>query len=328
MLSLLKSSNRLVRYNQLRLFSYSPYLFNKNINDINNNNNNKINTSSSNTKNRLNIPPSFRSSRPLQNQLSQSEIEKIKNSNNNNNNNSNNITPITYKKPWWIPFLKIAIVLLPCLIFTSGYIIYETINNRTVFFPFKINSIIPLNELKGFENIDIELLKSTSKDILLRRLNMNHEIKEFIGLPVNLGEFEKFDISIKFNKLSVEGIELDFRKNWLKPLINYRKIDSPQLPSNINKYIQPLKERINGDIDEDPEQDSIFLKEVDYKLIIRGTIPIINEKLNRIEPGTGKITFDAEVELDHTKLMKIVSALLHFKNKNGTGSGGTLEKLW
>lgn len=312
MITSVKRQPRIFRYNITKQFSTSLILRNK-----------LPNNSNSNSKSRLNLPPSFRSSRPIQNQISDIEKERI-----NNSTPTNQEIPITYKKPWWIPLLKIAVVVLPCLIVGSGYIIYETVNNRTVFFPFKINSVVPLNEAKGFENVDLELLKSTATEILLRRLNINHEVREYIGLPISLGQYESFDVSVKYNKLAVEGIELDFRKSWIHPSIKYREIDTPQLPPNINKYVQPLKERVSGGIDEDPDQDSIFLKEVDYKLIIRATIPIIHEKLHRIEPGSAKITFDAEVELDHTRLMKIVSALLHFRNKNGTGSGGTLEKLW
>jgi hypothetical protein len=277
-----------------------------------------------------------------QNQITDAERERIQNGNGDGSNltgdneasdgngggNGSQPAPIVFKNPWWAPLLKLAVVFVPCIVVGAGYIVYETINDRPVFFPLWINSSVPLDQARGFENVDVEALKEIAKSILERRLNMNHDIREYFGLPVTLGEYESFDVRVEYNRLAVEGIELDFRKSWFKPIVRYREIDTPELPSNINKYVQPLKERVGGDIDEDPDQDSMFVKEVDYKIKIRGTIQIINEKIHRIEPGSGRITFDAEVELDHTRLMKIVGALMHYKNKNGSGSGGTLERLW
>lgn len=306
----------------IRPFSISSIL----LSDLKSNTSPKSNQN--NIKNRLNLPPSFRSSRPLpQNQLSDLEREKIQKGSGNDSELSSP-KQITYKAPWWIPLLKLSVVFIPFLMVGSGYIIYETVNNRPVFFPLWINSSVPLQDADGFANVDIEMLKDVAKNILSRRLNINHEIREYFGLPITLGDYEFFDVRIEYNKLAVEGIELDFRKSWFKPTIKYREIKTPSLPTNINKYIQPLRARLNGEIDEDPEQDSVFITEVDYKIKIRATIKVVNEVLHRIEPGSGRITFDAEVELDHTRMMKIVGALMHFKNKNNTGSGGTLERLW
>lgn len=284
---------------------------------------------------RLNLPPSFRSSHPLpKNQITDLEREQIQSGSGGNNNEGNengnrsDPQPITYKTPWWVPFLKLGIVFVPFFVCGVGYIGYETYNDRPVFFPLWINSSVPLEHAIGFENIDVEMLKEVAKTNLMRRLNMNHEIREYFGLPITLSDYESFDVRVEYNKLAVEGIEVDFRKSWFNPTIKYREIDTPVLPTNINKYVQPLKARVGGDVDEDPDQDAIFSKEVDYKIKIRATIKIINEKLHRIEPGSGRVTFDAEVELDHTRMMKITGAMMHFKNKNGSGSGGTLERLW
>lgn len=336
--------NKIIKYNRFSclknnnsksLLVFQQYRLNSTSNP--NNKNDKINKSNSLNRNkelkakaRLNLPPSFRTSHPLpKNQISESELNQINNSN--NDNNDNQIQPITFKNPWWTPFLKLGVVFVPFFIFGIGYITYETMNNRPVFFPLWINSSVPLDKAIGFENIDVEMLKEVARSNLLRRLNMNHEIREYFGLPITLSnDYESFDIRIEYNKLAVEGIELDFRKNWFKPIVKYREIDTPILPSNINKYVQPLKMRTdNGDIDQDPDQDSLFIDDnADYKIKIRGTIKIVNELIHRIEPGSGKITFDAEVELDHTRLMKITGCLMHFRNKNGSGSGGTLERLW
>lgn len=214
------------------------------------------------------------------------------------------------------------------ILIALSYIIYQTINNKTVFFPIRFNSAIPLENALGFENIDVDMLKSVSKNNLIRRLNMNHEIRNYFGLPITLGEYQSFDILIEYDNLAVEGYELDFRKSWFHPIVKFKEIETPILPPNINNYLQPLKVRIDNDIDESPDQNSMFLKDINYKIKIRATIDIINEKIDRIEPGSGKITFDAEVELDHTRLLKITGALMHFKNKGGSGSGGTLERLW
>lgn len=289
-----------------------------------------------NPKSRLNLPPSFQSSRPLpKNSLSDSEREQIqtggsgsKEDGESTGKSSSSPQPITYKAPWWVPLLKLSVVFVPFLVVSVGYIAYETYNNRAVFFPFWVNSSVPLDQADGFENVDIDMLKEISKATLERRLNINHEIREYFGLPITLGDYETFDVRIEYNRLSVEGVEIDFRKSWLNPTVKFREIETPTLPTNINKYIQPLKARVGGGVDEDPEQDSVFIKQVDYKIKIRATIKVVNEVLHRIEPGSGRITFDAEVELDHTRLIKIVGALMHFKNKNGSGSGGTLERLW
>lgn len=289
---------------------------------------NKQNTA----KSRLNLPPSFRSSHPLpKNQVTDFEREKIQLGNNGNDSSSGQSDPpqpIVYTNPWWTPLLKLGVVFVPFIVVGIGYIAYETYNDRAVFFPLWINSSVPLDHAVGFENIDVDMLKEVAKTNLLRRLNVNHEIREYFGLPITLSDYELFDVRIQYNKLAVEGVELDFRKSWLKPIIRYREIDTPVLPNNVNKYVQPLKARVGGGVDEDPEQDSIFAKDMEYKIKIRATIKVANEVLHRIEPGSGRITFDAEVELDHTRLMKITSALMHFRNKGGSGSGGTLEKLW
>ncbi|KAG0682464.1 hypothetical protein C6P40_001500 [Pichia californica] len=358
--------NNILKYSRyqcsLKQSIQTQFRFNSSSSNNNNNNNYKNNISDSGNneinkksienarnketiaKSRLNLPPSFRSSHPLpKNQISEEELKQIQsnnNSNNNDNNNNNNNNnngkssepqQIIYKAPWWQPLLKLSVVFVPCFVFGIGYIVYETYNDRPVFFPLWINSSVPLENAIGFENIDIEMLKEVARSNLLRRLNINHEIREYFGLPITLADdYETFDVRVEYNKLAVEGIELDFRKNWFKPTIKYREIDTPVLPTNINKYVQPLKMR--GDmsgIDEDPDQDNIIFNEnADYKIKIRGTIDVINEKIHRIEPGSGKITFDAEVDLDHTRLMKITGALMHFRNKNGSGSGGTLERLW
>lgn len=283
-------------------------------------------------RSRLNLPPSFRSSHPLpKNQLTDLEREKIQSGNGKSGNSSDradSLQPIVYQNPWWTPLLKLGVVFVPFFVVGIGYIAYETYNGRAVFFPFWINSSVPLDHAVGFENIDVEMLKEVARSNLLRRLNMNHEIREYFGLPITLSDYESFDVRIQYNKLAVEGIELDFRRSWFKPEFRYREIDTPVLPTNVNKYVQPLKQRVGGDVDEDPDQDSIFAKDMDYKIKIRATIKVVNEVLHRIEPGSGRITFDAEVELDHTRLMKITSALMHFRNKDGSGSGGTLERLW
>lgn len=293
--------------------------------------------SKNNSQSRLNLPPSFRSSRPLpKNQISDIERQNIQSGNSDLSNfgtddSNSNMTPqqVVFKNPWWTPLLKLGVVFVPAFIFGIGYITYETYNNRPVFFPLWINSSVPLDHATGFETVDTEMLKEVAKNNLMRRLNINHEIRDYFGLPITLGDYETFDVRIEYNKLAVEGIEIDFRKSWFNPIIRYREIDTPTLPSNVNKYVQPLKARVGaGGIDEDPDQDSLFIKEVDYKIKIRATIAVINETLHRIEPGSGRITFDAEVELDHTRLMKITGAMMHFKNRNGSGSGGTLERLW
>lgn len=276
-------------------------------------------------KERLNLPPSFRSSKPLpQNAISDADRVKIQNS---------DIKPtdpvqVSYKRPWWQPLLKLSVVFVPFLVCGAGYIIYETVNDRPVFLPLWINSSVPLEKAIGFENVDVETLKAICEETLIKRLNMNHQVREYFGLPVELGEYESFEVRVEYNKLAIEGIELDFRRSWINPKVSFREIDTPSLPPNINKYIQPLKARVGGGIDEDPEQDSMYIKDVDYKLKARGTLKVVNEKLHRIEPGTGRITFDAEIDLDHTKFVKVVGALMHFKNLNNTGSGGTLERLW
>ncbi|TID30782.1 hypothetical protein CANINC_000698 [Pichia inconspicua] len=279
-----------------------------------------------NSKDRLNLPPSFKSSKPLpQNTLTDADKERIQNA------SSTHIepTPITYKRPWWIPLLKFGVVFVPFFICGAGYIIYETVNGRPVFLPLWVNSSVPLEKAIGFENIDVEALKAVCEETLVKRLNMNHLIKEYFGLPVELGEYESFDVRIQYNRLAIEGIELDFRRSWFKPIFKWREIDTPALPPNINKYIQPLKARVgDGGVDEDPDQEVMYIKEINYKIMIRATIKVVNEKIHRIEPGTGRITFDAEIDLDHTKYVKIVGALMHFKNINNTGSGGTLERLW
>lgn len=309
----------------LRKFATTPpVLQGTNKSDQNAKNKQKI------AKSRLNLPPSFRSSHPLpKNQVTDFEREKIQLENNSYDSGQKiPPQPIVYKNPWWTPLLKLGVVFVPFFVVGIGYVAYETYNDRAVFFPLWINSSVPLSHAAGFENVDVDMLKEVAKTNLLRRLNVNHEIREYFGLPITLSDYELFDVRIQYNKLAVEGVELDFRKSWLKPIIRYREIDTPVLPNNVNKYVQPLKARVGGGVDEDPEQDSIFAKDMEYKIKIRATIKVANEVLHRIEPGSGRITFDAEVELDHTRLMKITSALMHFRNKGGSGSGGTLEKLW
>ncbi|GMM27940.1 hypothetical protein DAMA08_006560 [Martiniozyma asiatica (nom. inval.)] len=237
------------------------------------------------------------------------------------------IEPISFKSPWYTPFLKLFIVFVPCVLAGTSYIAYETYQGKPAFFPLWVNSAVPLEKATGFEDVDIEMLKNAAKDSLWKKLNMNAAIKENFGFPLTLGDYEEFDVKVEYTRLAFEGIEIDFTKSWW-PQLRLREIESPKLPRNVNRYIQPLKAKLDGDIDQDPDMDSMWKEETDYVLKIRARVIVLNEKIHRIEPGSGRITFNAEVEFDHTRMIRITSALMHFRNKNGSGSGGTLEKLW
>lgn len=279
------------------------------------------------------LPPSFKNSKPLaQNTLTEEEKRRLAAAIAQAEKNDSQHQPQQFvvEQPWYTnPYLKLLVVFLPCVVVGVGYITYETMNDRAAFFPLYVNSAVPLEKAHGFENVDVELIKDIAKETLWRRLNMNQTIRENLGLPLTLGEYEQFDIMVEYNTLAFEGIELDFRKSWW-PVVRYREIQAPQLPKNVNKYIQPLRAAVGGDLDEedDIELNSIFKEEHQYVLKIRARVQVVDEVLDRIEPGSARITFNAEVNFDHTRLIRITSALLHFKNKEHSGSGGTLEKLW
>lgn len=280
-----------------------------------------------------NLPPSFKNSKPLaQNTLTEDEKRRlsIAIAQAEKNESENQPKQFVIERPWYTnPFFKLLVVFIPCIVVGVGYITYETLNGRPVFFPLYVNSAVPLEKAYGFENVDVELIKDVARETLSRRLNMNQTIRENLGLPLHLGEYEQFDIMVEYNTLAFEGIELDFRKSWW-PEVRYREIQAPQLPKNVNKYIKPLRATAGGDLEEadEIEMNSIFKEELQYVLKIRARIQVIDEVLHRIEPGSARITFNAEVNFDHTRLIRITSALMHYKNKDHSGSGGTLEKLW
>lgn len=279
------------------------------------------------------LPPSFKNSKPMaQNTLTEDEKRRLAMAIAQAEKDDSQHQPQQFivEKPWYTnPFLKLLVVFIPCIVVGVGYITYETLNDRPVFFPLYVNSAVPLERAYGFENVDVELIKEVAKETLGRRLNMNQAIKENLGLPLKLGEYEQFDIMVEYNTLAFEGIELDFRNSWW-PKVTYREIQAPRLPKNVNKYIKPLRATVGGDLDEadEIEMNSIFKEELQYVLKIRARIQVVDEVLHRIEPGSARITFNAEVNFDHTRLIRITSALMHYKNKEHSGSGGTLEKLW
>ncbi|GME95337.1 unnamed protein product [Ambrosiozyma monospora] len=98
------------------------------------------------------------------------------------------------KHPLWLKFL---IFTMPIVLFLGGYVVYNTSQGKPVFLPIWFGKSVPLEKAKGIDEIDLENLKDATKEILLRRLSMNTQIRLKFGLPLQLREFQKFDVNIE-----------------------------------------------------------------------------------------------------------------------------------
>ncbi|QPG76206.1 hypothetical protein FOA43_003592 [Brettanomyces nanus] len=215
---------------------------------------------------------------------------------------------------------KFGFVFFSSFVFLGGFVVYQTSKGKPAFFPLWFRKVVPLAKADGVNKINLEALKRATKESLLIKLSMNGQVKQLFGLPLQLGEFERFDVSIEYRDYSMEGLQVDCSKQWWKPEFSIKKI-MVSIPENFGGMLEPLK--TNGEIDYDAI-DKKFPNQRDYSILIDGRISAMGNSNSIVDKGSGAITFRGLIEFDHTKTIKLVNVLLSYK----TNGNASIEKLW
>ncbi|VEU23375.1 DEKNAAC104704 [Brettanomyces naardenensis] len=221
-------------------------------------------------------------------------------------------------KSMWKKFGFIFLSSVACL---GCFVVYQTYNGKPAFFPIWFTKVVPLDRAEGVNKVDLEKLKASTKDRLLTTLSMNSKVRLLYGLPLRLGDFDKFEVNIEYRNYTMEGIQFDFTKNWFKPDVSFRKREIITIPENFNGILEPLK--ANADVDVDSFGDE-YSNQRGYSILIEGRIKVIQNENTHVDEHTGAITFAGVVDFDHTKTIKLVNVILSFK-RDGSA---VIEKLW
>ncbi|ODV86476.1 hypothetical protein CANARDRAFT_6943 [[Candida] arabinofermentans NRRL YB-2248] len=220
--------------------------------------------------------------------------------------------------------MKLALFVVPFVVSIGGYIIYNTYQGKLVFLPIWFTKTLPLEKAQGIESVDIEKLKVKAKDVVLSKLSMNEKVKETFGLPLKLGTFQKFDVTIEYQNFNMEGFQIDCTKSWFKPEIKYCQREIIKLQEKLNRFLEPMTTEGGLEFEsiEDLFPNGASIR--DYNIIIRGRINVLHNENSMIDEGTGDITFMGVIEFDHTKTIKLVSVIL----SSVEGGIPRVEKLW
>lgn len=264
------------------------------------------------------VPPSFKDAKPytrppepirtVKRPTEEDVLKSIENSMKEGN----------YKQKRFPMWMKFGILVVSTVVFMGGFVVYQTINGKPAFFPLWFSKTVPLNKAAGVEHIDQIKLKDKVKDTLLTKLSMNSTIRLLFGLPLQLGDFEKYDVSIEYKNYTMEGLQIDCTSGWSRPDISWRKREIVSIPENFNNVLEPLK--VGGDDSYDPDEP----RQRDYSILIEGRIGVLDSINAKVDKGTGAITFRGVIDFDHTKTVKLVDIIVSYKVDGHL----KIDKLW
>lgn len=226
-----------------------------------------------------------------------------------------------YKKSPFSVWKKFGIVLGSTILFLAGFVVYQTFQGKPAFFPLWFSKIYPLSKASGVQNIQLEKLRKATRETLLTKLSMNKQVRLMLGLPLQLGEFERFDVKIEYKNYTMEGFQVDCTKGWLHPKISRRKREIVSIPENFNGILEPMR------ADPEPCYDPIdeqYNNQRDYSILLEGRIRVLDSDTSKADKGTGSITFRGLIDFDHTKTIKLTNMIVSYREKGSP----KITKLW
>lgn len=226
-----------------------------------------------------------------------------------------------YKKSPFALWKKLGIIFGSTALFLAGFVVYQTFQGKPAFFPLWFSKIVPLSRASGVENIQLEKLREATKQTLLLKLSMNTQVRLMLGLPLQLGDFERFDVKIEYKNYTMEGYQIDCTKSWLHPKVSRRKREIVSIPENFNGILEPMRADSAPDYDPIDEQ---YSNQRDYSILLEGRIPVLDSDTSNADKGTGSITFRGLIDFDHTKTIKLTNVIVSYKEKGSP----KITKLW
>lgn len=221
--------------------------------------------------------------------------------------------------PLWV---KLAFVMLSSMVFMGGYVVYQTIEGKPALFPMYFSKVVPLDKAEGVDKIDMETLKTATKETLLSNLSMNSDVRLLFGLPLQLGDFQKFYVGIEYKHYIMSGLQVDCTKSWFHPQISWKRREVVSLPTQrIEGIFEPLKNGADGDYDPLSKE---YQNQRDYSILLDGRIAVLDNENTHVDNGTGAITYTGIIEFDHTKTIKITNVIVSYR-KDGVAK---VKKLW
>ncbi|KAH3662462.1 hypothetical protein OGAPHI_005714 [Ogataea philodendri] len=221
-----------------------------------------------------------------------------------------------YSPPKTTMGLTVAKVAIPALILVTGYVSFNTYQSKPAFFPLIYSNKVPFYRSEDHKIIDTDKLKQHSKEALLSKLSMNRTIRETLGLPLQLGDFDKFDVSIEYANKVFEGVELDFTKRWFPPEIRWtHKQVIPKFKDNLNGLLEPLTP--DGALGLDSVENHYGGNVRDYNIIVSGVVEArcpLDGVSDEVDSGLAQIAFRGIIEFDHIKTIKTDKIVLSYRS--------------